>query len=52
MNQKKLLVITLMLVVFAVGKFRLAQNSTSAKKDAVKTSAPNDASQASSRRLP
>jgi hypothetical protein len=46
MNQKKVLVITLTLVAFASASSVLAQNSTSAKKDAVKTSAPND-SQAS-----
>jgi hypothetical protein len=46
MNQKKFLVITLTLVAFASASSVLAQNSTSAKKDAVKTSAPND-SQAS-----
>jgi hypothetical protein len=47
MNQKKLLVITLTLIVFAPASSILAQNSTTAKKDAVKTSAPIDASQAS-----
>lgn len=47
MNQKKFLVITLTLVLFASASFVLAQNSTSAKKDAVKTSAANDPSQAS-----
>ncbi len=41
MNQKKLLVITLMLVILESASSVLAQNSTSAKKDAVKTSAPN-----------
>ena len=46
MNQKKFLVITLTLVAFVSASSVLAQNSTSAKKDAVKTSAPND-SQAS-----
>jgi hypothetical protein len=46
MNQKKFLVITLTLVGFASASSLLAQNSTSAKKDAVRTSAPND-SQAS-----
>jgi hypothetical protein len=46
MNQKKFLVITLTLVAFASASSVLAQNSTSAKKDAVRTSAPND-SQAS-----
>jgi hypothetical protein len=47
MNQKKFLVITLILVVLASANSVLAQNSTSAKKDAVKTSASNDPSQAS-----
>ena len=42
MNQKKFLVITLTLVAFVSASSVLAQNSTSAKKDAVKTSAPND----------
>jgi len=46
MNLKKFLVITLTLVAFASASSVLAQNSTSAKKDAVRTSAPND-SQAS-----
>src|SRR5580704_2592232 len=46
MNQKKFLVITLTLVGFVSASSLLAQNSTSAKKDAVRTSAPND-SQAS-----
>jgi hypothetical protein len=46
MNQKRFLVITLTLVAFVSASSVLAQNSTSAKKDAVKTSAPND-SQAS-----
>jgi hypothetical protein len=46
MNQKKFLVITLTLVAFVSASSVLAQNSTPAKKDAVKTSAPND-SQAS-----
>jgi len=47
MEQKRVLVITLMLVVFASGNSVLAQNSTSAKKDAAKTAASNDPSQAS-----
>jgi hypothetical protein len=47
MNQKRLLVITLTLVVFAVANSALAQDSTPAKKDTAKTSAPNDPSQAS-----
>jgi len=42
MNQKKFLAITLSLVVFASASSVLAQNSTSLKKDAVKTSASND----------
>jgi hypothetical protein len=42
MDQKKVFVITLTLVVFASASSVLAQNSTSAKKDAAKTSAPND----------
>jgi hypothetical protein len=44
MNQKKFLVITLTLVAFVSASSVLAQNSTSAKKDAVKTSASNEAS--------
>jgi hypothetical protein len=47
MNQKKFLVITLTLVALVSASSVLAQNSTSAKKDAVKTSASNDPSQAS-----
>jgi hypothetical protein len=47
MNQKNFLAITLTLVVFASASSVLAQNSTPAKKDAVKTSAANDQSQAS-----
>ena len=47
MDRKKFLVITLTLVAFASASSVLAQNSTSAKKDAAKTSASNDASQAS-----
>jgi hypothetical protein len=46
MNQKKFLVIALTLVAFVSASSVLAQNSTSAQKDAVKTSSPND-SQAS-----
>jgi len=42
MDQKKFLVIILTLVVFASASFVLAQNSTSAKKDAVRTSASNN----------
>ncbi len=45
MNQKKCLVITLMLVAFAATSSALAQNSSSAKKDAAKSSTANDASQ-------
>jgi hypothetical protein len=44
-NQKKFLVITLMLVAFAATSSALAQNSVSAKKDAAKGSIANDASQ-------
>jgi hypothetical protein len=47
MNQKNFLAIILTLVVFASEHSVLAQNSTSAKKDAAKTSASNDPSQAS-----
>ena len=47
MNQKKFLVIALTLVGFVSASPLLAQNSTSAKKDAAKASASNDASQAS-----
>ena len=42
MNQKKCLVITLMLVAFAATNSALAQNSVSAKKDAAKGSIAND----------
>ena len=45
MNQKNLLVITLMLVALAGTNSALAQNSVSAKKDAAKGSIANDASQ-------
>jgi hypothetical protein len=48
MNQKKFLVITLTVVMFASASSVLAQNSTSPKKDAAKTSAPNDVPQSSS----
>jgi Spy/CpxP family protein refolding chaperone len=41
-NQKKCLVITLMLVAFAATNSALAQNSVSAKKDAAKGSTAND----------
>jgi Spy/CpxP family protein refolding chaperone len=44
-NQKKFLVITLMLVAFAWTTPALAQNSPSAKNDAAKSSTANDASQ-------
>ena len=47
MNQKKFLAIALTLVTFVSASSVLAQNSTSAKKDAAKTSASNDASQVS-----
>jgi len=47
MNQKKFLVVALTLVAFVSASSVLAQNSTSAKKDAAKASASNDASQAS-----
>ena len=47
MNQNKFLAISLTLVVFASTSSVLAQNSTSAKKDAVPTSVANDPSQAS-----
>jgi hypothetical protein len=46
MNQRKVLAMILTLVGFAPAGSVLAQNSTSVKKDAVKTSTPND-SQAS-----
>jgi hypothetical protein len=46
-NQKRFFALTLMLVVSASVSSALAQNSTSPKKDTVKTSAPTD-SQASS----
>jgi hypothetical protein len=44
-NQKNFLVITLMLVAFAGTGSALAQNSSSAKKDAAKSSTADDASQ-------
>jgi hypothetical protein len=47
MNQTKFLVIILTTVMFASASSTLAQNSTPAKKDAVKTSASNEPSQAS-----
>ncbi|HXM10794.1 MAG TPA: hypothetical protein VN946_12660 [Terriglobales bacterium] len=47
MNQKKFLVIVVTFVAFVSASSVLAQNSTSAKKDAVKTSASNDSPQAS-----
>jgi hypothetical protein len=46
MNQKNFFVSALTFVMFASTSFVLAQNSTPAKKDAVRTSASNDASQA------
>jgi hypothetical protein len=46
-NQKKIFAITLTLVVFASVSSVLAQNSASAKNNAVKTSTSNDAPQAS-----
>ena len=45
MNQKNVLVITLMLAIFAATSSALAQNSSSAKKDAAKSSTADDASQ-------
>ena len=47
MKQQKFLAITLTLVVFASASSVLAQNSTTAKKDAIETTAAIDASQAS-----
>ena len=48
MNQKKFLVTTLMLIAFATTNSALAQNSSSAKKDLVKSPDASDASQPSS----
>ena len=45
MNQKKLIVITLALVAFTATTSALAQNSSSAKKDAAKSSTAADVSQ-------
>ena len=45
MNQKKFLVITLMFVAFAATSSALAQNSSSGKKDAAKSSTADGASQ-------
>ena len=45
MNQKNFLVITLMLIAFAGTGSALAQNSSSANKDAAKSSTADDASQ-------
>ena len=45
MNHKNFLVITLMLVAFAATSSALGQNSSSAKKDAAKSSTADDASQ-------
>jgi len=47
-NQKKFLVITLMLVAFTATNSALAQNSLPAKNDASKTSTTDDASQPNS----
>ena len=47
MNQKKFLVITLMFVALATTNSVLAQNSSPTKKDLVKSSGANDASQPS-----
>ena len=44
-NQKKCLAITLVLIAFAATSSALAQNSSSAKKDAAKSSTADDASQ-------
>jgi hypothetical protein len=44
-NQKTFLVITLMLVAFVATSSALAQNSSSAKKDAAKSSTADDTSQ-------
>jgi Spy/CpxP family protein refolding chaperone len=44
-NQKKVLVITLMLIAFAATNSVLAQNSSPTKKDAAKTSTTNGASE-------
>jgi hypothetical protein len=44
-NQKKFLVITLLLIAFAETNSALAQNSSSAKKEAAKSSVAGDASQ-------
>ena len=48
MNQKNFLVITLLLIAFAATNSVSAQNSSSTKKDAVKSSIVNDASQTDS----
>ena len=45
MNQKKVLVITLMLIAFAATNSVLAQNSSPTKKDAAKTPTTNGASE-------
>jgi Spy/CpxP family protein refolding chaperone len=47
-NQKKFLVITLILIAFAATNSAWAQNSSSTKKDTAKTSIANDASQPNS----
>ena len=44
MNQKKVFVVTLMLAAFAATNSALAQNSSSAKRDAAKSPTANDAS--------
>ena len=48
MNQKTFLVITLMLIAFAVTNSALAQNSSLPKKDAAKSSTANEISQPNS----
>jgi Spy/CpxP family protein refolding chaperone len=45
LNQKKFLMVTLMFVAFAATSSALAQNSSSAKQDAAKSSTADDASQ-------
>jgi hypothetical protein len=47
-NQKKFLVTALMLIAFAATNSILAQNSSSTKKDAAKSSIANNASQPNS----
>ncbi len=48
MNHNKVVVTTLMLIAFAATNSVLAQNASSAKKDATKSSVANDASQPNS----